>query len=182
MSRIFVLEGPDGSGKTTLAKELQANGFQYLKCGVPTPEQQCDLLRYYGGILLNCLVAGDWVIDRLFVGELVYGPVMRGASSLEPEEEGVLIDLCQRFNIQHVFCMPPLETVVLNWNSRRAEEYVDQEKKLHEIYAGYRRQIADFPPKFKMVYDYTRRQADVKDCPLLSPWPAYRDGGFRLCV
>ncbi len=42
MGRVVILEGPDGSGKTTLAKELVKSGFTYKHMGVP--DEGTDLM------------------------------------------------------------------------------------------------------------------------------------------
>ncbi len=92
---IIVLEGPDGAGKTTVAAEIRqmvTAKYHGIKCGPPTPGLEPDM----GGCsaafyqyLMACEEAQHFhsegmvvVIDRLHVGELVYGPILRGHSGI----------------------------------------------------------------------------------------------------
>lgn len=88
---IIVLEGPDGSGKTTVAeaiRELYPRLYKSLRCGPPSPDSE-PYWQYDG--VLNQAEEFDYdgkivVIDRLHVGELVYGRIFRGRSRLSIEE------------------------------------------------------------------------------------------------
>jgi hypothetical protein len=63
MSRITILEGPDGGGKTTLAHHLRDSyGFRYHHEG---PPEKSDLLVHYATELYNACVDGNnHVFDR----------------------------------------------------------------------------------------------------------------------
>lgn len=83
---IFVLEGPDLAGKSTLADELEK---QYLDWDVPVTRMKRGPLKASQDPLTEYLVPlqdydgnGVWIIDRLHLGELIYGPLLRGASRL----------------------------------------------------------------------------------------------------
>ena len=76
----IVLEGADGTGKSTLAAQLATRlAAQQLHLGPPGPRgayQECmDAIASSEG--------RDTVIDRLHWGELIYGPIYRGRSMLE---------------------------------------------------------------------------------------------------
>lgn len=75
---VIVLEGCDGVGKTTLALQLaQRHGFQLVHA-TRTPDG-VDLAERYRTILAR---PGRLVLDRCFVSELVYGPLLHGHSRL----------------------------------------------------------------------------------------------------
>ena len=75
---IVVLEGCDGTGKTTLATALAAqHGHTVIHSG-RTPDGT-DLAARYQTILAT---PGKLALDRGFVSELVYGPVDHGRSRL----------------------------------------------------------------------------------------------------
>lgn len=76
----IVLEGADGTGKSTLAAQLATKlNAQQFHLGPPGPRgayQEC----------MDAIAASegrDTVIDRLHWGELIYGPIYRGKSMLE---------------------------------------------------------------------------------------------------
>lgn len=80
MSMRIILEGPDGAGKTTLARVLQDRfrTLKYHKEGPPPAEKSA--LHHYGEVFLNA--PADTVFDRLALGELIYGPIWRGGDRL----------------------------------------------------------------------------------------------------
>lgn len=74
---IILVEGPDGAGKTTLARELAvALKVPYYHSGPPETK---DPLTEYWQYTKRLLVDGG-VVDRFYLGELVYGPLRRQAS------------------------------------------------------------------------------------------------------
>jgi len=76
--RTVVLEGCDGTGKTTLAAHFtQSHGFASVH-SVRTPDH-LDLAGRYRDLLQQ---PGRLVLDRCFISELVYGPLRRGRSRL----------------------------------------------------------------------------------------------------
>ena len=86
---VIVLEGCDGAGKTTLAIELsQRHGYQLVHA-TRTPEG-ADLAERYRSILAW---PGRLVLDRCFVSELVYGPLLHGRSRLAPDQITALIEI-----------------------------------------------------------------------------------------
>lgn len=75
---VIVLEGCDGAGKTTLATKLaHHHGYQHLHA-TRTPDG-VDLAERYRTILA---MPGRIVLDRCFISELVYGPLLHGRSRL----------------------------------------------------------------------------------------------------
>jgi thymidylate kinase len=75
---VVVLEGCDGTGKTSLATTLAAqHGYSMVHSG-RTPDD-VDLLARYRSILA---IPGKIVLDRSFISELVYGPLQYGRSRL----------------------------------------------------------------------------------------------------
>jgi thymidylate kinase len=75
---VVVLEGCDGTGKTTLATTLAGrHGYSVIHSG-RTPDD-VDLLARYRSILAT---SGKIVLDRSFISELVHGPLHYGRSRL----------------------------------------------------------------------------------------------------
>ena len=85
---ILVLEGPDGAGKTTLARHLvDTYGARYLHGRVFN-----DCWKSHTAMLS---LAAKWstgglvVLDRHWPSEAIYGPVFRGSSQYSPNERSL---------------------------------------------------------------------------------------------
>ena len=78
MTRLIILEGVGGAGKSTLAKALRRRGYRTIHCGFD--ETTTNLEAFYRDMLTS--LAAPTVLDRSFISELVYGPVLRGRSRL----------------------------------------------------------------------------------------------------
>jgi thymidylate kinase len=77
---IYIVEGTDGSGKSTVAREIVAQTrAEYLHTGAPSMphlvEYTAPLVPYEGK---------DVVLDRWHLGERVYGTLYRGGCGLTP--------------------------------------------------------------------------------------------------
>lgn len=78
---LVVVEGPDCSGKTTLAKEIAAStGAVYFHCTYTEP-LGLAMRDYQHNVLENALLGIErgekWVIDRLWPSEVVYSKIFR---------------------------------------------------------------------------------------------------------
>jgi predicted ATPase len=90
--RTVVLEGCDGVGKSTLARELARNfGFTIVH-SARTPDG-INLAERYQRILSQ---PGRLALDRSFVSELVYGPLRHGGSHLTDTDARDLATLVAR--------------------------------------------------------------------------------------
>lgn len=83
---IVVLEGPDFAGKSTVAEALARQfGGSIVANGPPPPDvilRDHYLDQVYAAALADHLI----IFDRLHVGELIYGPIYRGASQLSEDD------------------------------------------------------------------------------------------------
>ena len=78
---IILLEGPDGSGKTTLANKIkQQTGYVLLHRSYPkTKEEKAKMKQEYLEAIKS---RKNIIIDRCWYSEMVYGPIMRGESAI----------------------------------------------------------------------------------------------------
>ena len=116
---IILLDGPDGSGKSTLSAELarqvtQGGGTaQVIHSGL---RADGDYWRGHAEVLTEAArgaFSGDSgvvILDRFFLSESIYGDVYRGASYY-PTAVRHLDRLLQRFGALHVVCAPPVKYV-----------------------------------------------------------------------
>lgn len=90
---IILLEGPDGAGKSSLASALALRlgpECRIVHTGPPKPGEVA-MVSYSRAVREACGRGGYTVFDRLHVGELVYGPILRGGSQLTTRQAS---DLC----------------------------------------------------------------------------------------
>lgn len=99
----IVLEGPDGSGKTTLANALVTRGLAYGHCGAPTEPAR----EYFTRELRRHV--GPAVLDRLHVGSYVYGHVFRGRDDMTDFDHWLFNGELLAANALLVHCTPPAE-------------------------------------------------------------------------
>ncbi len=75
---VIVIDGCDGTGKTTLAEALHEQLGYAVTHSARTPDG-VNLADRYGELLA---MPGRIVLDRSFISELVYGPLLRGHSRI----------------------------------------------------------------------------------------------------
>lgn len=153
MSKVIILEGPDGAGKTTLARALSdQHHFSVVRSyGTTGYFPKLDSQQLYKKLLEVILdAARGWypvVIDRSFLSEWCYGDVMRGTDRLGLQGIQFFGCLCKLYDVKQVICLPPFETVLANWTEKRKAswdsekgtgDYVDAAAKLDKIYQNYR--------------------------------------------
>lgn len=128
-----IIEGADCVGKSTLAQQLCGKlRLEYHHEGVPPGNG--SLLEYYATSLLR---DKPTCFDRHFVGELCYGPVMRGESRLSSEEVKLMLRLILATGTVIVICDPPLEVALGRFQSSNRAEYIDSEEKYCQIWRRF---------------------------------------------
>ena len=148
---IVILEGPDGSGKTTLAKELQERfGLRYHHEG-PPPANIPPLYHY--ARVLEDYRGSDVVIDRFALGERIYGPIIRGKDGLGPEGWKLIRRQIAAAGAIEVLCLPDYLTVRENWSKRSATELLKKTELFNQSYRAYSDFVLDDRNYF--VYNYT---------------------------
>lgn len=78
---LIIIEGPDNTGKTTLARHLQeVFSLDYIHCSKPKTDNP-----YLEYCELADSIKKPTVIDRAHLGEYVYGTLWRGGCSITPK-------------------------------------------------------------------------------------------------
>jgi hypothetical protein len=149
---IIVIEGPDGAGKTTLAKQLARDfDLEYHHEGPPPPNRSA--LDHYGKLLEDA--RGKRVVfDRLALGERVYGPILRGKDGLGDLGWRLITRLMRSLNAVHIACLPDLEVCHKSWASGRAELFKD-EGKFFSTYSAYWDLLRSDLGYGHYIYDWT---------------------------
>jgi len=132
---IFVLEGPDGAGKSYLAQQIQQElpDTLILRQGPPTPGE--DLLEKYLRPIENIFVNGTRqtshvVMDRWHVGELVYGPLLRGKSMLTRAQMNYIDMVLGTFDARFYFMSASLDTLLKRYD-KRGDELISRDQIEH---------------------------------------------------
>lgn len=151
LNKVIILEGPDGGGKTFLARQLQALGWQYHHEGPPPG----DPFQHYLGRLLTYLrKKKPVVLDRFHLGEYVYGPVKRDTNYMTKTGLRIFDRICRAYNVPQVLCLPTYDTAAATWSSGRPE-YVKDREEFYEVYYRYHG-LLKMPGKLHHAWDQGR--------------------------
>jgi hypothetical protein len=150
----IILEGSDCSGKTTLAKELEKCGYKIIHNGPPKENE--DPLTVYED-QLDAAVKVPTVFDRLHIGEMIYGPILRGKSRITMDQFEELNDTIINMGGLVVICLPPWRNVIDCWSNRQAQEHIKEYGQLRESYRKFAAYLDSHPQC--LSYDYTRFMA-----------------------
>lgn len=113
----IIIEGPDGAGKSTLAKSLAgALDMNILKMtangGQSVPEY------------LQKLACDGVIIDRCWVSEQVYSDLFGREPRIDNDDAEALTEFCEFARIPIIVLLPPLHVVIGRLNER-GDEYAD---------------------------------------------------------
>lgn len=137
--QVTIFEGPDGSGKSTIAREYaERTGAVYVHCG-PLPNLHQNLGRLYLETMLPALHGyQDVVLDRCWMSEMPYGHAFReGKLRLSVPKLRMLERAALRCGAVVVSCRPPWQTVKKNWEARKGEEMLKTAEQLRHVYDLY---------------------------------------------
>lgn len=138
---ITIFEGPDGSGKTTIAKEYAARtGALYVHFEAYYGVK--DIYKFFIEAAQPALLGyQDVVFDRCWHSGPIYDVVFR---NLRPREQRQTPEICTLLDraVAHcnavlVKCYPDQETCINNWKSRLDTELVKSEFKMRAIHILY---------------------------------------------
>lgn len=166
----IIIEGPDGAGKTTLARNLQRLSLRpYGYHHEGPPPAGADPLEYYARLLLSHRV--PTIFDRCHLGEVVYPPILRGTSStLTNRGLRLMRRLVDGIGAKVVVCLPPLDVVRYRWAEKDLAglELLKREAQLDESY----RRFEAIAPAHADVVLYRACPSDRELRAILEPKPA----------
>lgn len=170
---IFTLEGPDLAGKSTLADELEklyvshdvvVNRFKHgpLKADQdPLSEYLVPLQDYDGNRI--------WIIDRLHLGELIYGPLLRGASRLTMAQ-AYYIELALRSLGGYQVHVTAMQEMLSRRYAARGDDLVSLEQLL-TVREHYNTLIYHHMPWYAGIHTDTMTSAHHAYCVMTSSGP-----------
>ena len=151
---ITIFEGPDGGGKSTMAKEYASDtNARYVH--FPAVKKITNLSRIYVEAAMPAL-NGEYsvVFDRSWLSESPYGNVFRhGLDRVGDYNRRMLERLFMRCGTVVVKCMPDIEVCLSAFRSRRGEEMLESELQLRQVWDEYARLETGLPT---VHHDYTK--------------------------
>lgn len=103
---LVIIEGADKTGKSTLAHAIEKRfGYSYRHFGAPGP----DPGREYAEFLAS--LKEPTVCDRFYIGEQVYGPLLRGKAIITNLQKAVIERYCRFRGAVLIWACTPLEIV-----------------------------------------------------------------------
>jgi len=132
---IIMLEGPDGSGKTTLAKRLsKQTGYKVIRSVRPeTDEEKTQMMNQY---MRTIRTRKNIIFDRCWYSEMVYGLVMRDASVISYPQMYDLERQLMKAGAMIIYCT---DSKAALWArcQERGEDYIKDKVTFDKICDGY---------------------------------------------
>lgn len=133
---IYVVEGPDGSGKTTLVKRLREM-LAYAVKHRDKPKSEEEKQMMLAGYGWDIASGGNFIYDRCWYSELVYGPIMRDASVITMDQMYSLEEAIVRSGGGMIIhCTGPIDDLWYRCTTR-GEDYIASKETLNDIRMGF---------------------------------------------
>lgn len=156
---MIILEGPDNSGKSTLAAKLKRDTGLPVIHSVKPKEDMSSIQVYHH--CLNQVAPKDTlsILDRVTaISESIYGPICRGKSALGMYQKDALLDIWQRpYTI--IYCRPDDETILENGGRPQMPGVLENHKRIIDAYDTFMDDLMRFGCPLVFWYDWKDRLA-----------------------
>jgi len=136
---IIIIEGPDGAGKSMLAKQLaEQTGFTILhRHQVSSDEAKSEMMEQYLDVILRAGYTGQgFILDRCWYSEYVYGNVFGDPHVISKEAILNIEVKLARVGALIIYCTGDKDVL---WGRciARGENYISTKLQYNEIYGRY---------------------------------------------
>lgn len=156
---MIIVEGPDGAGKTTLARAIAQHYNLRIeqkdkedRSESHGPPQRSARERTWEA--LGIAVSGNHPVvihDRLFVSELIYGPIVRAATKFSSQEAIWAERVFAALGAPFIHCRPPKDVVLENIKGEAESQYAaNRAAEIYDAYGSYWPGLLN-----TYVFDYT---------------------------
>ena len=155
---LIIIEGPDGSGKSTLIESLRANSSApwFLLFRTSGPPQDIYQIHRYMALIRKAAQEDLVICDRVpAISEAVYGPLYGRTIPMTYQESRAMVA-----GAKLVYCRPPWK--VLQQSVQKEAQMEGVPSRLGQIVSGYDHCIKSLLPSLGdlMMYDYTATSLD----------------------
>lgn len=132
---IIIIEGPDGSGKTSLANQIsEQTGWPILHRDKPKTDE--EKVAMYNNYMQIACSSRNVIMDRSLYSELVYGPIMRDKSVISFYQMYTLERRMATSGAMIIYCTDK-EAALWKRATKRGEGYITSRNDFKAICEAY---------------------------------------------
>lgn len=165
--RLIVVEGPNGTGKTSLAHAIADDlGALYVHCG-PFVNVSYGIGRLYVEAMLPAVLgAYNVVMDRSWISEFTYGPIVRDTTRLTQIDNRMLSRLAMRCGGVAINCFLDRNELRKNFAPSLVVDNFDQLMAIGELYRDFNFQLPNVSYNYQIdSYDVIREAVNIVSAP-----------------
>jgi len=150
---LIIIEGPDKSGKTTLAKKIEEKfHYKYAHFSSPGNNPASEYASFFSSI------SSPTVCDRSYFGERVYGPLLRGTSKISNLQYAVIERICRLKGAIFIYALTPLKICQARLHDNLANEKISIENNMR-AWARFKTLTLSCSLRPFLTYDATEQKS-----------------------
>lgn len=132
---IIIIEGADGSGKTTLANQLSKQ-TKYPIIHMSNPKTELEKVTMMGLYVQQLRTGKNFIFDRCWYSEMAYGPVFRDKSYITYPQMYELERMLCKAGAMIIYCTGPKAALWMRCQ-RRGENFVTSSVDFDKVYTNF---------------------------------------------